>query len=106
MYRGKENAETANWLEKNVMPCIIICYGRSLSPFIKSAQPVVVEPITEQSVIGKDDIIFCRLKSDYRLRKVIYVEKNQHYKVGTARGFISGAVNRKNIFGIVVRVLK
>lgn len=107
MYRGNETAETARWLSEHKQPCIIVFYGGSLSPVIKSAQPVVVEPISDGVVIGSGDIIFCRLKKSYRLRKVIGVRQNgRRYAVGDNRGCTHGFVGRKDIYGRAVRVLR
>lgn len=107
MYRGNETAETARWLSEHKQPCIIIFYGESLSPVIKSAQPVVVEPINDGVVIGSGDIIFCRLKKSYRLRKVIGVRQNgRRYAVGDNCGHTHGFVGRKDIYGRAVRVLR
>ncbi|MDE5740811.1 MAG: hypothetical protein K2H90_00010 [Oscillospiraceae bacterium] len=106
MYRGNENAKTAHWLSEHKHPCIILVYGKSLSPVIKSAQPVVVEPIDDNCVIGKDDIVFCRVQKRYRLQKVILVEKPEWYSVGNAHGYINGTIGRKAIYGRAVRILR
>ncbi|MEZ3452744.1 MAG: hypothetical protein K1W17_00030 [Oscillospiraceae bacterium] len=106
MYRGNETAETARWLSEHKQPCIIVFYGKSLSPVIKSAQPVVVEPISDSVVVGKDDIVFCRVHKSYRLQKVIGIRKNgRRYTVGDNHGHINGTINRKYILGIAVNIL-
>ena len=106
MYRGNENGKTARWLSEHKCPCIIKVYGKSLSPVIKSAQPVVVEPIDDNCVIGKDDMVFCRVQKRYRLQKVILVEKPERYSVGNARGYINSTIGRKSVYGRVVRILR
>ena len=106
MYRGNENAKTALWLSEHRRPCIILVYGKSLSPVIKSAQPVVVEPIDDNCVIGKDDIVFCRVQKRYRLQKVILVKKEDLYSVGDNQGYIKDTIGRNAIYGRAVRILK
>lgn len=97
MYRGNETAEAARWLSEHKRPCIIKVYGKSLSPIIKSAQPVVVEPIDDKCVIGTDDIVFCKMQKRYRLHKVITVRKGVCYSVGDNHGHINGTIDRKAI---------
>lgn len=106
MYRGNETAKTARWLSEHKQPCIIVVYGKSLSPVIKSAQPVVVEPTDDNSVIGKDDIVFCRVQKRYRLRKVITVRKSEMYFVGDNHGHINGTIGRNAVYGRAVRILR
>lgn len=107
MYRGNETAETARWLTEHKQPCIIVFYGKSLSPVIKSAQPVVVEPISDGTAVGRNDIVFCRLHKSYHLRKVIGVRKNgKRYAVGDNRGHTHGFVGGKDIYGRAVRILR
>lgn len=106
MYRGNENAKTARWLSEHKRPCIIIVYGKSLSPVIKSAQPVVVEPINDNHVIGRDDILFCRVNKHCRLRKVIKIRTGERYSVGNTRGCISGTIGRNAVYGRVVKILR
>lgn len=106
MYRGNENAKTAHWLSEHKHPCIILVYGKSLSPVIKSAQPVVVEPIDDNCVIGKDDIVFCRVQKRYRLRKVITIIKSERYSVGDNHGHIHGTIGRNAVYGRAVRILR
>lgn len=106
MYRGNENAKTARWLSEHKRPCIVVVYGQSLSHIIKSAQPVVVEPISDSHVIGKDDIVFCRVNRRYRLRKVLSVKKDDRYSVGDTHGYINGTIGRSAVYGRTVRILR
>lgn len=106
MYRGNENAKTARWLSEHKRPCIVVVYGQSLSHIIKSAQPVVAEPIIDSHVIGKDDIVFCRVNRLYRLRKVLSVKKDDRYSVGDNYGHINGTIGRNAVYGRTVRILR
>lgn len=106
MYRGNENAKTAIWLSEHKRPCIIKVYGKSMYPVIKSAQPVVVEPIDDNCVIGKDDIVFCEVQKRYRLRNVIQVHKGERYSVGDTHGYINGTIGRNAVYGRAVRILR
>ena len=49
IFEGKENAITAEHL-KNGETCKVIGYGQSMTPILKSGQPVIVEPVNEEPV--------------------------------------------------------
>ena len=45
-YKGRENAITAEHL-KNGEECVVVGFGQSITPRLKSGQPVRVIPITD-----------------------------------------------------------
>ena len=49
-YEGKENAITAEHL-RNGETCKVIGYGQSMTPILKSGQPVICEPVTDETVL-------------------------------------------------------
>ena len=106
MYRGKEDARTALQLSEQGKACIVVVYGHDLSPIIESAQPVVVEPICDSLVIGRDDIVFCRINKHYRMRRVITVKKGNRYAVSNNPRYINGTISRNAIYGRAIRILR
>ena len=56
-YEGKANAITAEHL-KNGEICKIVGFGQSMTPILKSGQPVIYKPVTEDIQLNKNDIIF------------------------------------------------
>lgn len=106
MYRGKENGATVRHLIVNGTACIVVVYGYSLAPVINSAQAVVVEPLSDDRVIEKGDLVFCRLHKGYRIQKVLSVKDNALYSVGNIRGYVHSTIGREDIYGRVVRILR
>ena len=54
-YSGLENKISAEHL-KNGEICRLVGIGNSMTPILKSRQPVIVEPITNETELSKKDI--------------------------------------------------
>lgn len=103
-YEGKENAITAEHL-RNGEVCKVIGFGQSMTPILKSGQPVICKPVTEETELKKNDIVFCKVKGHYYLHKISAVKNGVSYQISNNHGHINGTISRKNIFGIVVEIL-
>lgn len=77
--------------------------GNSMLPIIKSNQPVKLEPVTETTELSVGDIVFCKVKGNYYTHKISGIKENQ-YQISNNHGFVNGWVNRRSIFGIVVKI--
>ena len=102
-YEGKENQISAEHL-KNGETCKIIGFGQSMTPRLKSGQPVIVTPITEKTVLKKNDIVFCKVNGHYYLHKISAI-KNKTYQISNNHGHINGTISRNMIFGKVIEIL-
>lgn len=105
MYQGKENAQTAQWILAHREPCIVVGFGDSMTPILKSGQPVVIEPIAEETVIKKHDIVFCKVNGHYYLHKVLSIKNGKRYMIGNNHGHVNGTITIRSIFGKVVKIL-
>lgn len=103
-YEGKENAITANHL-KNGEVCKVTGYGQSMTPILKSGQPVICEPVTKDTVLRKNDIVLCKVKGKYYLHKITAIKNEVSYQIGNNHGHINGTISKGNIFGVVVKIL-
>lgn len=103
-YEGKENAITAEHL-RNGEVCKVIGFGQSMTPILKSGQPVICKPVTEETELKKNDIVFCKVKGHYYLHKISAVKNGVSYQISNNHGHINGTISRKKIFGIVVEIL-
>ena len=63
-----------------------------------------MEPVTSETNIRKNDIVFCKVNGHYYLHKVWSV-KNNRYQIGNNHNHVNGWVGRKNLFGKVVEIL-
>lgn len=104
MFEGKENAITAEHL-KNGETCKVIGYGQSMTPILKSGQPVIVEPVSEDTSLKKNDIVFCKVKGHYYLHKISAIKNRDCYQISNNHGHVNGTISRRNIYRKVVEIL-
>lgn len=102
-FEGKENAITAEHL-KNGETCKVIGFGQSMTPILKSGQPVIVEPLKQDAKLEKNDIVFCKVNGHFYLHKISAV-KNKSYQISNNHGHVNGTVSRNTIYGKVVEIL-
>lgn len=102
-YTGKEDKYAAEHL-LNGETCKVVGYGQSMTPILKSGQPVIVEPLKEETILKKNDIVFCKVNGHYYLHKVLAV-KGKTYQIGNNHGHVNGTVGRHCIYGKVVEIL-
>ena len=99
MFEGKENKITEEHL-KNGETCAVTGYGNSMVPILKSGETVIVEPVTDSTLLEKGNIVFCKVKGHYYLHKISAV-KGKTYQISNNHGHINGTVSRNCIFGIM-----
>ena len=104
MYEGKENAITALRLRKGET-CKVVGYWQSMVPILKSGQPVICEPVTESTVLKKNDIVFCKVKGHYYLHKISAIKNGVRYQISNNHGHVNGTISKNMIFGIVTKIL-
>ena len=84
----------------------LIGIGNSMTPILKSRQPVICSPITDETVLKKGDIVFCKVRGNHYLHKIHEVKgKNEELLICNNHGHINGWTKRSNIFGIVTKIL-
>lgn len=103
-YEGKENSITAEHL-KNGETCKIIGFGQSMTPILKSGQPVICKPITEETDLKKNDIVLCKVKGKYYLHKISAIKNGVSYQISNNHGHVNGTISRSNIYGKVIEIL-
>ena len=103
-FEGKVNAITAEHL-RNGETCKVIGFGQSMTPILKSGQPVICKPVMEDTELKKNDIVLCKVKSNYYLHKISAIKNGVSYQISNNRGHVNGTITRSNIFGIVIEIL-
>ena len=76
-----------------------------MTPILKSGQPVICEPVNEDTLLEKNDIVLCKVNGKYYLHKINAIKKNHSYQISNNHGHINGTISRNNIFGKVVKIL-
>ena len=104
-YKGKEDAQTAAHLKAGET-CWVLGIGNSMTPILKSKQPVIVKPVTNEMELKKRDIVLAKVKGHYYLHLIHGIKGNgQEFLIGNNHGHMNGWVSRNNVFGKVVEIL-
>lgn len=78
--------------------------GSSMQPKIMHGQLCTVEPIGESVAVQEGDVVLCKVKGKEYLHLVKAIRYAGLYQIGNNRGGINGWVNRKSLFGRLVKV--
>lgn len=103
-FEGSVNAITTEHL-KNGETCKVVGFGQSMTPILISGQPVICKPVTENTILKKNDIVFCKVKGNYYLHKISAIKNGVSYQISNNHGHVNGTITRSNIFGVVVEIL-
>lgn len=104
MFEGKENAITMKHLQDGET-CKVTGFGQSMTPILKSGQPVIVTPVTDETILKKNDIVFCKVNGHFYLHKISAIKNGKQYQISNNHGHINGTISRKNVYGIVTEIL-
>lgn len=99
----KENMHTAKKLLSGET-CLVQGFGNSMTPILKSGQVVKVAPLTDESILKKNDIVLCRVNGHVYLHKITAIRDKQ-YQISNNHGHVNSWTNRRNIFGRVIEIL-
>lgn len=103
-FEGKEDRITAEHL-RNGETCKVVGFGQSMTPILKSGQPVIVKPITDDVVLNKNNIVFCKVHGHYYLHKIAAIKNGVSYLISNNHGHVNGTISKNNIYGKVVEIL-
>lgn len=105
-YKGKEDAQTAAHLKAGET-CWVMGIGNSMTPILKSKQPVIIKPVTDEMELKKRDIVLSKVHGHYYLHLIHGIKGNgQEFLIGNNHGHMNGWVSRNNVFGKVVEILE
>lgn len=104
-YKGRENKATADMLRQG-HTCWVLGIGNSMVPILKSHQPVICIPVTDEIDLKKRDIVLAKVKGHYYLHLIHAIKGDgKTYLIGNNHGHMNGWVSRNNIYGKVVEIL-
>lgn len=104
MFEGRENAITMQHL-LNGERCKVTGYGQSMTPRLKSGQSVIVDPVTKDTILKKNDIVFCKVKGHFYLHKISAIKNNSSYQISNNHNHVNGWISKKSIYGKVTQIL-
>ena len=99
----KENVQTIEKL-KSGKTCLVQGCGQSMTPILKSGQVCKVVPITEDTILKKNDIVLCKVKGHIYLHKISAINGNR-FQISNNHKHINGWVSRNCFYGKVVEIL-
>ena len=102
-FSGYENMTTASHLMAGEI-CKVTGIGNSMTPILKSKQSVICEPVKEDTVLKKRDIVLCKVNGRCYLH-LIHAVKEDSFLIGNNHGHMNGWTPRRNVFGRVVEIL-
>ena len=100
MYSGKEDRATAEHLLSGET-CIVTGYGNSMTPKLKSGESVIMEPVKEETLLEKGDIVLVKVNGHYYCHLISAIKGNT-YQISNNHKHINGWVSKKNIFGRMI----
>lgn len=104
MFIGKENKISADKLQAGET-IIIVGVGQSMTPKLQSGQPAIVAPVTAETVLKKNDIVFCKVAGHYYLHKITAVRNGNTFQISNNHGHANGWIGRNCIYGILTKKL-
>ena len=102
-FSGYENMTTASHLIAGET-CKVTGIGNSMTPILKSRQAVICEPVTDDTVLSKKHIVFCKVNGRFYLH-LIHAIKGDKFLIGNNHGHMNGWTSKRNVFGRVVEIL-
>ena len=103
-FKGFENAVTAQALKEG-KTCHVTGIGNSMTPILKSKQPVICTPVTKETKLKKRDIVLCKVRKHFYLHLIHAIRPGDMYLIGNNHGHMNGWAKRSNIFGLVTKIL-
>jgi len=77
--------------------------GNSMTPILKSRQPVELSPISWEEA-KKNDIVYCKVKGNFYTHLVKAVDPQKGCLIGNNHGHINGWT--KQVYGKVIKILR
>ena len=78
--------------------------GGSMTGKIESGQLCTVEPLTDQMILKKGDIVLCKVKGNEYLHLVTAAPNSKEFQISNNKGHVNGWVGRGCIYGRCTRV--
>ena len=101
MYKGKENKDTVEHLQAGET-CVVVGYGNSMVPKLMSGEAVVMEPVTESTILKKNDIVLCKVKGHYYCHLISAI-RGDTYQISNNHKHVNGWISKNNIYGRMIR---
>ena len=103
-FSGLENRISAEHLKAGEV-VKVTGIGNSMTPILKSRQPVICIPVTQDTILNKKDIVLCKVNGKYYLHLIWGLKPGDRFLIGNNHNHPNGVISRNNIYGKVVEIL-
>lgn len=103
MVYDKENILTVNKLKQG-QTCLVQGFGQSMTPILKSGQVCKVEPVKNDTILSKNDIVLCKVNGHIYLHKISAIN-GKRFQISNNHKHVNGWITINNIYGKVVEIL-
>ena len=76
--------------------------GHSMEPIVKHRQLVRIEPLGDDDLLERGDVVFAKVSGRYYLHKIGAVAGEQ-FRIENNKGHVNGWVTRRSILGRLAR---
>lgn len=81
--------------------------GNSMQGRIESGQLVTVIPITESTQLSPGNIVLCKVSGNEYLHLIDSITSDgSRFTIANNKGHINGTIDRRNIYGLCIKVEK
>lgn len=77
--------------------------GNSMTPIIKSRQPITLAPVLNPDLLTKGDIVLCKVNGR-RYTHLITATKPGYVQISNNHGHVNGWTSWANVYGIVTHI--
>jgi phage repressor protein C with HTH and peptisase S24 domain len=82
--------------------------GNSMTPRIRSGEQVTVEPITKETTLEVNDVVYAKVAGDVYLHLISAIENensiNVRYQISNNHGHTNGWTSRDKIYGKLINI--
>lgn len=103
-YKGGENPATAAKLRSGET-CIVVGIGNSMTPILRSGQPVLMEPVKEGTALEKGDIVLAKARGHFYCHKITGIKPDGSVQISNNHGHVNGWVGRNAVYGKCVKIM-
>ena len=75
--------------------------GNSMTPLIKSREPIILAPVPEGHTFKRGQIVFVRVRGNIYTHKISAVEKDR-VQISNNHGHVNGWTMKSNVYGIYI----
>jgi len=99
-FKGKENQITADHLRAGET-CIVVGYGNSMTPKLASGEAILMEPVTEDTILKKGDIVLVKVNGHFYCHLISAI-RGGSYQISNNHKHVNGWVSKNNIYGKMI----